>query len=436
MFFNHKQRFGIRKFTIGISSILLGSVLFIGVDSVAHASELNDTNSSLPTNSQSLSDSTNANQSNEANQSAPQKDSSTHVDNNDKELNNNNQLNSTNNSQPINQSDDKSNSYNTDTDITNQDSNEQSTLDENQKKYYINTDKFHLPKSYPLVGSPHMVNIGGGGVDVTPGLSTFKDDDTVNYNFTVSLSPIKASDHVQTAKTFGITVPKFVQNVQFKLIGTREEESLVPHNVNLTLGQISEDDYKNTNNFNLIPTYEDYLKLKNEGKNELPASIIKYNESYSELSGGSYNPDYAKSYGLSTLIDGSIGINVSYDITKEQFKKTPYMPLDARLRWKSSTENIPLDSNETGAQSLDNYRRHLVTYFNQDEKSRYSSYTFIEHPEHIHEGDFDENGLYLEPSIGVTKKLHDWTLIGNDISHSNFMYSRIFALAANPTVFL
>ncbi|GGG92889.1 YSIRK-type signal peptide-containing protein [Staphylococcus pragensis] len=376
MIFNNKQRFGIRKFTIGISSILLGSVLFIGVDSVAHASELNDTNNSSHVNSPSTSNPTDDNQPNETNQSAPLIDSSANAANNDKELNNNDQLNSTNNSQSINHSEDtsdsynantdnnnnESDSYNTNTETTNSDSN-LSPINNNQQKHLINADRFKRPQKNPNWDVSSLLPIGGGGVDVTPGLSTFKDDGNVNYNFTVSLSPIKSSDHMKTGKTFGITVPKFVQNVQFKLIGTREEETLVPHNVNLTLGQISEEDYKKTNKFNLIPTYEEYLKLKNAGKNELPSSVIKYDESNNYFSGGTYNPDYAKSYGVSTLIDGSIGLNVSFDITKEQFKKTPYLPLDARLRWKSIMENYPIDCFENGSQPLDNFRHHISTFF-------------------------------------------------------------------------
>ncbi|MCG1373228.1 cell envelope integrity protein TolA, partial [Staphylococcus epidermidis] len=283
--------------------------------------------------------------------------------------------------------------------------------------------------------SDNVRSNGGGGADVTPGCAKIQKDGTVKYDYTVSVNPVKSSDHGQTGSTFGITVPKFAKNVKFELIGTREKDSKKPHDVNLDLGQISEAEYKkNSKQFHNIPTYEEYQKLKKEGKTELPASVVAYDESDNTFSGGTYNPDLAKSYGINTLVDGPVGIRVTFDISEDQFKKTPYVPLDARLRWKSFWESESIHSYEDGSQSLDDFRPHSDTGFNNEEKSKDSSYTYVEHPEKIKKGTFDENGLYLEPSVGVTKKTGDWSVIGNDMTKSPFNYVDQFTLHANRAV--
>lgn len=69
-----------------------------------------------------------------------------------------------------------------------------------------------------------------------------------------------------------------------------------------------------------------------------------------------------------------------------------------------------------GAQPLDYYRTNLIANIKPDNWDKGSSYQYIENPELIKLGDFDEHGLYTQPGFSVTRNTGSWDTIGPDIS--------------------
>ncbi|MDO5376003.1 MAG: YSIRK-type signal peptide-containing protein [Staphylococcus rostri] len=289
----------------------------------------------------------------------------------------------------------------------------------------------------------NVTNIGGGGVNVTPGCAKIQKDGRVKYDYEVSLNPVTSSDHIQTGSTFNITIPKFAENVRFTLIGTRDENSK-PHDVDMELGQMTYDEYKagyekyGNPNLHNIPTYEEYLELKEQGKT--PISVVEHKvedkDGYIETTSGQFLAGLVRSFSVNTTVKGPIGLKVEYDISKEQYEKTPYLPLDARLGWRGFSEGDNyIQSYDENAQALDNYRKTRTESPVGSDGNTYSTlYYYVEHPEEIKLGSFDEHGFYGQPGVAVTRNMGHWSTIGPDISESTFDYVDAFDLNANVAV--
>lgn len=117
---------------------------------------------------------------------------------------------------------------------------------------------------------------------------------------------------------------------------------------------MSYDEYvNNQKNFSNIPTYEKYLEFKEKG--ERPFSIVEQKVENGEGEVTYHSSDYAstftdlvRQFTVNTLVTGPIGIKVEFDISKEQFEKTPYLPLDARLMWRGFREDEAIMSYGSG----------------------------------------------------------------------------------------
>ncbi len=219
-----KQKFGIRKFSVGVGSIIIGSVIFTGVGHSAHAAELSHS-TNQPQVTQEQKDNTTEQQQNNERAAQEQKDNATEQQQNNERAAQEQKDNATEQQQ----------------------NNERAVQkNENAKSQSTRSSESNTPNTPATrdVLSDNVRSNGGGGADVTPGCAKIQKDGTVKYDYTVSVNPVKSSDHGQTGSTFGITVPKFAKNVKFELIGTREKDSKKPHDVNLDLGQISEEEYK------------------------------------------------------------------------------------------------------------------------------------------------------------------------------------------------
>ncbi|QLK85654.1 G5 domain-containing protein [Staphylococcus sp. 17KM0847] len=281
----------------------------------------------------------------------------------------------------------------------------------------------------PTEETTNLRQVGGGGVDVTPGQARVQEDGRVKYDYQVSLNPVLSSDHIQTGSTFNVTLPLFAENVKFTLIGTREEETHTPHDVEMELGQMSYDEYEEwTKEYTSIPSYEKYLELKAQGIT--PISVVKNNigkDEYGSIwpnTGAQTLSEVVQSYAINTLVKGAIGLKVEFDISAEQYQKTPYLPLDARLAWRSFVEmEDGVNDASSGSQSIDDMR-----YMPDDTNANDSSYYYIEHPEEIKVGDFNEHGLYAQKGIGITRNTGEWHTIGDDINKSDFYYADVFNL--------
>ncbi|MBM6048863.1 YSIRK-type signal peptide-containing protein, partial [Staphylococcus epidermidis] len=77
-----KQKFGIRKFSVGVGSIIIGTVMFTGVGHSAHAAEL-DHDTTQPQTAQEQKDNT-AEQQNNERAAQEQKDNTAEQQNNER----------------------------------------------------------------------------------------------------------------------------------------------------------------------------------------------------------------------------------------------------------------------------------------------------------------------------------------------------------------
>lgn len=322
----------------------------------------------------------------------------------------------------------------------------------------------------PIIRSENVVDINGG-VDVKPYRAVRNKDGSWTYRYQITTAPMLSTDHIQTANSFMIVAPKFVDNVKFKLIGTydypgenEEYRSPRPVNVNVELGEIDCDTFMNGQaDMRRLPNYREVLKA---GGNVIPNVILrapdakvddeKAKEAFAKIMGGMGNYRRLKSYGFVNGFDRPAAIEMSFTVSDDQVKKTPFVPIDVRLAWRSFQEGSDYQTYLSGAQVLSVYRlvdiadrksgeivnRHVdISSMSYEEWSQlYNSkkfyptqYHYIEYPELIKRKNFDEHGLY-GAGIAPTRNTSTWEIIGKDLVRGGFSYPETFNLNANPAV--
>ena len=281
-----------------------------------------------------------------------------------------------------------------------------------------NTTSTEILKNDNIISNGGQVNVEGQNATVSA------DGKSVTYSYTVAYQRISSSTHGQTVNDLLIRIPKIKDaTVKFTLIGTRDAKGK-PINVNAPMKEIGFDDTENYDRetFN-TPTSE-----------ELESGKTPYVVNTSNYEYG-YMPDgKVESYGLFTNFDKSQAYKVEVTVPIDEAKKIKYLPIDARMIWKSSQEG-GVQSYETGSQNLEEYSNHhlAVDLDNGDIGG-------MGDPSSIDES-YVRNGHLIKsvsnPNTYITPNNGDWTRIPEDtnIDKSTFFnYVDKFTLRANTNV--
>ena len=262
------------------------------------------------------------------------------------------------------------------------------------------------------------VNVEGQNATIT------KDGKSVTYSYIVAYQRMHSSDHAQTVNDLLIRVPKIKNaTVQFTLVGTRDAKGN-PINVNKPMTEISFDDTEkyDRETFN-TPTVE-----------ELEAGRTPYVVNTSNYEYGYMTDGKVESYGLFTNFDNSQAYKVEVTISIDEAKKIKYLPIDARMVWKSSQEGGVM-SYETGSQNLEDYDNHrLAVDLVSGNIGGFGDPSLID-DSHVKNGHLIKS--VSNPTTYITPNNGDWTRIPEDtnIDKSTFFnYVDKFTLRANKKV--
>ena len=281
-----------------------------------------------------------------------------------------------------------------------------------------NTTSTEILKNDNIISNGGQVNVEGQNATVST------DGKNVTYSYTVAYQRISSSTHGQTVNDLLIRIPKIKDaTVKFTLIGTRDAKGK-PINVNAPMKEIGFDDTENYDRetFN-TPTSEELESGKT------PYVVNTSNYEYGYMTDGK-----VESYGLFTNFDKSQAYKVEVTVPIDEAKKIKYLPIDARMIWKSSQEG-GVQSYETGSQNLEEYSNHhlAVDLDNGDIGG-------MGDPSSIDES-YVRNGHLIKsvsnPSTYITPNNGDWTRIPEDtnIDKSTFFnYVDKFTLRANKKV--
>ena len=281
-----------------------------------------------------------------------------------------------------------------------------------------NTTSTEILKNDNIISNGGQVNVEGQNATVST------DGKNVTYSYTVAYQRISSSTHGQTVNDLLIRIPKIKDaTVKFTLIGTRDAKGK-PINVNAPMKEIGFDDTENYDRetFN-TPTSEELESGKT------PYVVNTSNYEYGYMTDGK-----VESYGLFTNFDKSQAYKVEVTVPIDEAKKIKYLPIDARMIWKSSQEG-GVNSYETGSQNLEEYSNHhlAVDLDNGDIGG-------MGDPSSIDES-YVRNGHLIKsvsnPNTYITPNNGDWTRIPEDtnIDQSTFFnYIDKFMLRANTNV--
>ena len=281
-----------------------------------------------------------------------------------------------------------------------------------------NTTSTEILKNDNIISNGGQVNVEGQNATVST------DGKNVTYSYTVAYQRISSSTHGQTVNDLLIRIPKIKDaTVKFTLIGTRDAKGK-PINVNAPMKEIGFDDTENYDRetFN-TPTSEELESGKT------PYVVNTSNYEYGYMTDGK-----VKSYGLFTNFDKSQAYKVEVTVPIDEAKKIKYLPIDARMIWKSSQEG-GVQSYETGSQNLEEYSNHhlAVDLDNGDIGG-------MGDPSSIDES-YVRNGHLIKsvanPTTYITPNNGDWTRIPEDINIDKstfFNYVDKFTLRGNTKV--
>ena len=265
----------------------------------------------------------------------------------------------------------------------------------------------------------------GGYVNVEGLPAHFSEDGkSVVYNYTVVYKAMHSSDHGQSVSDLQIRFPNIPNaKVDFTLVGTRDKKEN-PVSVNAPMKKINYDD-ENRPYPTVIPRAE-----------ELAAGRTPFVVGY-EGSPGLVGIEFDKvtTYTIYTLFTKSQAVRVSITIPLEEAKKIKYLPLDARMDWKSSQEGG--GSYEEGSQSLQEYHNHTVGFLGSDGNQSFGG---LENPALIDDSYVKNDHLIksvANPNTYITPNNGDWTTIPHDTNinpDTFFNYVKIFSLKSNPAV--
>ena len=265
----------------------------------------------------------------------------------------------------------------------------------------------------------------GGHVNVEGQNATLsKDGKSVTYPYTVAFQRMHTSDHGQTVNDVLIRVPKIEGAiVNFTLIGTRDSQGN-PVSVNEPMKEVSYDDTLEggENTFD-TPTSEELAAGKK------PYVVNRSKDDYASLENGKI-----AAYALYASFDKSQAVRVEITLPFEIAKNIKYLPIDARMVWKSSQEG-GIQGYETGAQNLEEYPNHSLV---AEEGSK--GLGGLGNPSSIDDSYVKDGHLIksvTNPSTYITPNNGDWTNIPEDTNLDKktfFHYAEIFNLRANPAV--
>ena len=281
-----------------------------------------------------------------------------------------------------------------------------------------NTTSTEILKNDNIISNGGQVNVEGQNATVST------DGKNVTYSYTVAYQRISSSTHGQTVNDLLIRIPKIKDaTVKFTLIGTRDAKGK-PINVNAPMKEVGFDDTENYDRetFN-TPTSEELESGKT------PYVVNTSNYEYGYMTDGK-----VESYGLFTNFDKSQAYKVEVTVPIDEAKKIKYLPIDARMIWKSSQEG-GVQSYETGSQNLEEYSNHhlAVDLDNGDIGG-------MGDPSSIDES-YVRNGHLIKsvsnPNTYITPNNGDWTRIPEDTNIDKsifFNYVDKFTLRANTNV--
>ena len=265
----------------------------------------------------------------------------------------------------------------------------------------------------------------GGHVNVEGQNATLsKDGKSVTYPYTVAFQRLHSSDHGQTVSDVLIRIPKIEgATVNFTLIGTRDSQGN-PVSVNEPMKEVtSEETAEDTKNTFDTPTSEELAAGKK------PYVVNTSKEDYASLENGKI-----AAYALYASFDKSQAVKVEITLPFEIAKNIKYLPIDARMIWKSSQEG-GIQGYETGAQNLEEYPNHSLVA-----EGGSKGLAGLENPSSIDDSYVKDGHLIksvTNPSTYITPNNGDWTNIPEDTNLDKktfFHYAEIFSLRANPNV--
>ena len=265
----------------------------------------------------------------------------------------------------------------------------------------------------------------GGHVNVEGQNATLsKDGKSVTYPYTVAFQRLHSSDHGQTVSDVLIRIPKIEgATVNFTLIGTRDSQGN-PVSVNEPMKEVtSEETAEDTENTFDTPTSEELAAGKK------PYVVNTSKEDYASLENGKI-----AAYALYASFDKSQAVKVEITLPFEIAKNIKYLPIDARMVWKSSQEG-GIQGYETGAQNLEEYPNHTLVA-----EGGSKGLVGLENPSSIDDSYVKDGHLIksvTNPSTYITPNNGDWTNIPEDTNLDKktfFHYAEIFSLRANPNV--
>ena len=265
----------------------------------------------------------------------------------------------------------------------------------------------------------------GGHVNVEGQNATLsKDGKSVTYPYTVAFQRLHSSDHGQTVSDVLIRIPKIEgATVNFTLIGTRDSQGN-PVSVNEPMKEVtSEETAEETKNTFDTPTSEELAAGKK------PYVVNTSKEDYASLENGKI-----AAYALYASFDKSQAVKVEITLPFEIAKNIKYLPIDARMVWKSSQEG-GIQGYETGAQNLEEYPNHSLVA-----EGGSKGLAGLENPSSIDDSYVKDGHLIksvTNPSTYITPNNGDWTNIPEDTNLDKktfFHYAEIFSLRANPNV--
>ena len=264
----------------------------------------------------------------------------------------------------------------------------------------------------------------GGHVNVEGHNATLSaDGNNVTYSYTVAFQRLHSSLHGQTVGALAIRVPNLPNaEINLTLIGTRDANGN-PVEVNAPMKEISYDDAINAEHETFdIPTAEEIAAGKT-------AYTVTGNDLYIDA-------EKISTYNLYASFDKSQAVRIDVTIPLTQAKNIKYLPIDARLVWKGSSEG-GVRGYETGDQHLEEYVNHQA--FEGDYVNSID-YAGLGNPASVDDS-YVSNGHLIKsvtnPRTYITPNNGDWTTIPEDtnIDPSTFFdYAKIFTLRATKTV--
>ena len=284
-----------------------------------------------------------------------------------------------------------------------------------------NTNYIYAEENNNLISEGGHINVEGQGARLS------EDGKSVIYSYIIAFQRMHSSDHGQTVSDVTIRfAPIPNAKIKLTLIGTRDENGK-PVKANLQLNELKMDDYS----------------LDDPEDADLPtAEEVAAGKKGYYISGYNYDVKYITSLEVFHNVNGSQAVKLEISVPLEQAKNIKYLPIDARMVWKSSQEN-GVQGYESGSQSLEEYHNHVLDLPSEkedEEGNPIPNYGGIGDPTLVTE-EYVKNGHLIKsvanPSTYITPNNGDWTNIPEDTNLDKktfFHYAEIFSLRANPAV--